>query len=72
MQKALELRPGDAGALPYIGEYNKRKMLHELGFKFDPSELSDHKAECFAVIAGAYQDRQEEKAKKPKPKPRRR
>ena len=72
MEKAIEMRPTDAQALPFIGEYNVRQMLRKLGYNFNPLGLSGFKAECFGIIASAYAARESEKAKTKKPKPAKR
>jgi hypothetical protein len=42
--------------IAYVAEFQNRKNLTELGYRFDPDKLSAKKAAIFMTIASEYQD----------------
>lgn len=54
---------------PLVCEYFERKTLSEIGYRFDPKDLSSFKAQCFGIIANQLNElesNEHKKAAKPK------
>ena len=47
-----------------VSEYYQRKMLSDVGYRFDASKLSTFKVEAFTVIANQLSKIEREQAKK--------
>lgn len=50
----------------YVAEYNSKKLLSNLGYRFDGSELSQIDSEMFFLIEAGISDAIKERAKKGK------
>ena len=55
MQDAYQENKRANETAPLLMEFIARKRLAELGFMFDPSDLSIFKAECFQLISTEIQ-----------------
>lgn len=47
----------------FVAEYNVRKVLAGLGYRFDPEKLTNLEVDCFMLIESEFAKRRLEKSK---------